>query len=325
MRAPLLAVEPKIETVESDRNYGKFIIAPLERGFGTTLGNALRRVLLSSIPGYAITRVMIDGVLHEFSTIPGVVEDVLEIILNLKELAIKVHEEEPEEGAEWVLRIDVEGEGEVTGADVICPPGVEIVNPELHIATLTEPKARLRMEMVVERGKGYVPAEKHEKGKGIIGVIPVDSIFTPVKKVNFTVEPMRIGLEIGYERLTIEVWTNGTISPDEALSEAAKILGEHLAILFDFKEKVELERRTAEEMARRREEILNTPIDSEELGFSARTINCLKRVGVEKVAQLVQMTEKELLEIRHFGKKSLQEVKRRLAECGLSLREAEKS
>lgn len=318
----LLPVQPEVRIVEESRNYGKFVVAPLERGFGTTLGNALRRVLLSSIPGYTVTRVMIDGVLHEFSTIPGVVEDVLEILLNIKQLAIKVHEGSvTPEGGEWVLRLDVEGEGEVTGADIVCPPGVEIVNPEAHIATLTDPNAKLRMEMVVERGKGFVPAEKQEKARGVIGVIPMDAVFSPVRKVNFHVEPMRVGMEIGYERLTMEIWTNGAIKPDEALSEAARILSSHLEILLDFKGKAETERLTAEEMERRRREFLKVRVDDERVGFSVRTVNCLMSAGIETIEQLVERTPKELLKIRNFGRKSLQEVQRKLEEYGLSLKE----
>ena len=321
--ATLLApIQPEIQTLKIEPTYGKFVIAPLERGFGTTLGNALRRVLLSSIPGYAVTRVMIDGVLHEFSTIPGVVEDVLEILLNIKQLAIRVHEgSTASESGEWVLRLDVEGEGEVTGADIVCPPGVEIVNPEVHIATLTEPTAKLSMEMVVERGKGFVPAEKQEKAKGVIGVIPMDATFSPVRKVNFHVEPMRVGMEIGFERLTMEIWTNGAISADKALSEAAKILSRHLEILFDFRERAEAERLTAEERERRRQEFLKMRVDDERVGFSVRTVNCLKSAGIETIEQLIERTPKELLAIRNFGKKSLQEVKRKLAEYDLSLKE----
>ncbi len=316
---------PRIERLDDGRDprFGKFLVEPLERGYGTTLGSALRRVLLSSIPGAAPTFVTIEGALHEFSTIPGVVEDTTEIILNIKELAIKVLE--PTEGVEMpqapaegprILRIDRTGPGEVLGADVETPSDVEIVNKDLHIATLDSKEATLAVQIEVERGRGYVPAEEHDTSRRPIGAIPVDSIFTPVRKVAFRVEPTRVGHMTDFDRLLLEVTTNGTIDPGDAISDAAKVLDRYLILFFDFQhQEEELARPPELESALSRQ--LQTRI--EELEFSVRTSNCLRREGITTVGELVQRTESDLMAIRNFGRKSLQEVKDKLAERDLSL------
>lgn len=312
----MLGIEkPRIECVTLDGNtYGKFVVEPLERGYGTTLGNSLRRVLLSSLPGAAVTSVKIQGVLHEFSTIPGVLEDVTEIILNLKGLHLKLHSDE-----EKVLRIEAEGEREVLARDIIADADVEILNPDHHIATLAE-DGRLFMEMTVAKGRGYVPAERNKKGSHIIGVIPVDSIFTPVRKVNYVVENTRVGQVTDYDRLTLEVWTNGSIRPDEAVSLSAKILTEHLQLF------VGLTNGTGnmEIMVKKEEEKRNKLLEMtiEELDLSVRSYNCLKRAGINTVEELIQRNEEEMMKVRNLGKKSLEEVISKLSELGLSLRKS---
>ncbi|MGQ9531611.1 MAG: DNA-directed RNA polymerase subunit alpha [Desulfotomaculales bacterium] len=312
----MLGIEkPRIECVTLDGNtYGKFVVEPLERGYGTTLGNSLRRVLLSSLPGAAVTSVKIQGVLHEFSTVPGVLEDVTEIILNLKGLDLKLHSDE-----EKVLRIEAEGEREVLARDIIADADVEILNPDHHIATLAE-DGRLFMEMTVAKGRGYVPAERNKKGSHIIGVIPVDSIFTPVRKVNYVVENTRVGQVTDYDRLTLEVWTNGSIRPDEAVSLSAKILTEHLQLF------VGLTNGTGnmEIMVKKEEEKRNKLLEMtiEELDLSVRSYNCLKRAGINTVEELIQRNEEEMMKVRNLGKKSLEEVISKLSELGLSLRKS---
>jgi DNA-directed RNA polymerase subunit alpha len=311
-------VLPRIETLVQDERYGKFVMEPLERGFGITLGNALRRILLSSIQGAAITSVKIDGVLHEFSTIPGVKEDTTELILNLKELYVKVTKGSYK-GEPKTIWIDVKGAGEVTGADVRTPADVEVVNPEVHIATVSDESAGLSMEMTVEVGKGYVLLENQEKVKPIIGVIPVGAAFTPVTKANFVVEPTRVGHKTDYERLVLEITTNGSIDPSEALSESAKLL-DRLVKLF-----IEFPRGTGEayeeELPYGGEMELRAPdARIEELDFSVRTYNCLKKANILTIGELVQITEQDLMNIRNFGRKSLNEVKERLAQLALSLR-----
>jgi len=312
----MLGIEkPRIECVSLAGNtYGKFVVEPLERGYGTTLGNSLRRVLLSSLPGAAVTSVKIQGVLHEFSTIPGVLEDVTEIILNLKGLDLKLHSDE-----EKVLRIEAEGEREVLARDIIADADVEILNPDHHIATLAE-DGRLFMEMTVAKGRGYVPAERNKKGSHIIGVIPVDSIFTPVRKVNYVVENTRVGQVTDYDRLTLEVWTNGSIRPDEAVSLSAKILTEHLQLF------VGLTNGTGnmEIMVKKEEEKRNKLLEMtiEELDLSVRSYNCLKRAGINTVEELIQRNEEEMMKVRNLGKKSLEEVISKLSELGLSLRKS---
>jgi DNA-directed RNA polymerase subunit alpha len=316
---------PRIERLDdgSDPRYGQFLVEPLERGYGTTLGNALRRVLLASIPGAAITFVTIEGVLHEFSTIPGVVEDTTEILLNLKELAIRIVESPegpemspaPAEGPR-ILRIERRGPGEVLGADVEAPGDVEVVNKDLHIATLDTADAVVNIQMEVERGRGYVPAEEHDTSRRPIGAIPMDSIFTPVRKVGFRVEPTRVGHMTDFDRLILDVTTNGTIDPADAISDASKILDRYLILFFDFQQQEEeLAGVPAVESAASRQ--LQTRI--EDLDFSVRTSNCLRREGIGTVGELIQRTESDLMAIRNFGRKSLVEVKDKLATMNLAL------
>ncbi|MGB9791934.1 MAG: DNA-directed RNA polymerase subunit alpha [Thermacetogeniaceae bacterium] len=309
--------KPRIEYVErnEDGTYGKFVVEPLARGYGITLGNSLRRVLLSSLPGAAVTSVKIDGVLHEFSTIPGVREDTTEIILNLKGLAIKMYTDEPQ-----IMRIEAEGEGEVKAGDIIAGADIDIVNPDHHIATL-EPDGRLYMEMTVEKGRGYVPAEKNKKGDQVIGVIPVDSIFSPIRKVNYTVENTRVGQEMDYDRLILEVWSNGTITPEEAVSESAQIIISYLKLFTDLTEKTAEPEPEPEQHVDEKDKLLEMPI--EELELSVRSYNCLKRAGINTVGDLVQRTEEDMIKVRNLGKKSLEEVEKKLKELGLSLRKAD--
>ena len=302
-----------IDTNEDDR-FGWFIIEPLERGFGITLGNSLRRVLLSSLPGAAVTSVKIDGVLHEFSTIPGVVEDTTDIILNLKALQIKTYTDESK-----TLRIEAEGEGEVTAKDIIADSDVEILNPDLHIATLNE-DARLYMELNVEKGKGYVSAEKNKKSDYVIGVIPIDSMFSPVVKVNYTVENTRVGQITDYDRLTLEVWTDGSITPKEATSLAAKILSNHLRLFVNLTDKVGEVEIVVDKEEEPRDRVMDMTI--EELDLSVRSFNCLKRAGINTVGELVQKNAEDMMKVRNLGKKSLEEVDKKLAELGLALRRA---
>jgi DNA-directed RNA polymerase subunit alpha len=315
-------VSAKIERLDdgSDPTYGKFVVEPLEKGYGTTLGSALRRVLLSSIPGAAIVAARIESVLHEFSTIPGVVEDTTELLLNLKELAIRVSDSHLARGeAPFILRVDRTGPGELLAADVETPAEVEIVNKELHLATLDSENAHLGIEMEVEVGTGYVVAEQQRR-KHDIGTIPVDAIFSPVRRVAFRVEPTRVGHLTDYDRLTLEVRTNGTISPGDAISEAAKILDRYLILFFDFSADEREEGISAEaDLARQR--LLETRI--EDLDFSVRTGNCLRKDGVTTVGQLVERTESDLMQIRNFGRKSLNEVKAKLKELGVTLAGAE--
>jgi len=311
--------KPKIDYVKmsDDGCYGKFIIEPLERGYGITIGNALRRVLLSSLPGAAVTSVKIDGVLHEFSTIPGVVEDVPDIILNLKELALKLHSDEPK-----VLIIEAEGEKKVTAGDIKADADVDIINPDQPIATLDK-DGRLYMEITVQNGKGYVSAEKNKQSNQPIGVIPVDSIFTPVRKVNYIVEDTRIGQITDYDRLTLEIWTNGAVEPDEAVSLAAKILSEHLALFVDMSQYINKMEIIDEKLEEKREHALDMTI--EELDLSVRSYNCLKRAGINTVQELVNKTEDEMMKVRNLGRKSLDEVIQKLNALGLSLKESEET
>ena len=315
---------PRIERLDDGRDprVGKFLVEPLERGYGTTLGNALRRVLLTSIPGAAITFVTIEGVLHEFASIPGVVEDATEVLLNLKELAIKILE--PHEGSDLaqavegprILRIECRMPGEVMGADVEAPSDVEIVNKDLHIATLDGPDAALSVQMEVERGRGYKTTEEHDTTRRPIGAVPVDSIFTPVRRVGFHVEPTRVGDMTELDRLVLDVTTNGTIDPADAISEAAKILDRYLILFFDFQHQEEdLAGPAAGESTVERQ--LQTKV--EDLDFSVRTMNCLRREGISAVGELVARTEDDLMAIRNFGRKSLQEVKDKLATMSLKL------
>ena len=306
-------IKPTInKEVAEDGLYGKFVIEPLERGYGTTLGNCMRRVLLSSLPGAAITNVKIDGILHEFSTIPGVKEDVTEIILNLKRLAVKVDGDEDRRAI-----INAVGPCEVTAKDIIIDADTEIFNPDLHIATLAD-NATLVMEMNIATGKGYVPAEQNKTDDTPIAVIPVDSIFTPVKKVNFTVENTRVGQVTDFDRLIIEIWTDGSITPEEGVSIGAKIIQEHLELFIGLGAEVGDMKFMIEKDEDRKEKALVMAI--EELELSVRSFNCLKRASINTVEELTQKTEEDMMKVRNLGMKSLVEVKNKLAELGLSLK-----
>ena len=311
--------KPKIEIAEisEDNRYGRFICEPLERGYGTTFGNSLRRMLLSSLEGAAITSIRIDGVLHEFSTIPGVRDDVTNIVLNLKELCLKMTGNEPR-----IIRIDVEGEKEVTAADIICDADIEILNPDLHIATVNE-DGKLKIDMTVERGRGYVPADKNKKPDDTIGVIPIDSIFSPVKRVNYTVQDTRVGNVTDYDRLILEVWTDGSLRPEEAVSKAAGILVMHLKLFQNMdglpEEEEEEEATFPEEEEDDSSKVLDMTI--EDLDLSVRSFNCLKRANINTVADLAEKTEDDMMKVRNLGRKSLEEVKKKLEELGLTLKQ----
>jgi len=313
--------KPKIEIVEisEDNRYGKFVCEPLERGYGTTFGNSLRRILLSSLQGAAITAIRIDGVLHEFSTIPGVRDDVTNIILNLKSLCLKMYTDEPK-----TIRLDVDGAKEVTAADITVDSDIEILNPELHIATLND-DGSLHMEMTVERGRRYVPADKNKKADHVIGVIPIDSIFSPILRVNYSVADTRVGNVTDYDKLTMEVWTDGSIRPEEALSKAAGILIMHLKLfqnMAGIEEEGEAETETfLEPQENDTAKVLELTI--EDLDLSVRSYNCLKRANINTVADLTEKTEEEMIKVRNLGRKSLEEVKKKLQELNLSLSQGE--
>lgn len=312
--------KPKIEIAEisDDNRYGKFICEPLERGYGTTFGNSLRRMLLSSLEGAAVTSIRIDGVLHEFSTIPGVRDDVTNIVLNLKQLCLKMEGNEPK-----VIRIDAEGEKEVTAADIVCDADIEVLNPDLHIATLNE-DGKLKIEMTVERGRGYVPADKNKNPDDTIGVIPIDSIFSPVQRVNYTVQDTRVGNVTDYDKLILEVWTDGSMRPEEAVSKAAGILVMHLKLFQNMDgipEEEEVEETTfPEEEEDTSSKVLDMTI--EDLDLSVRSFNCLKRANINTVADLTAKTEDDMMKVRNLGRKSLEEVKKKLEDLGLSLMES---
>jgi DNA-directed RNA polymerase subunit alpha len=309
---------PHISTLDLQTDYGKFVLEPLERGYGQTIGNALRRVLLSSIQGAAVTAIRIDKVFHEFAPIPGVKEDTTEFLLNLKDLAIKVDLESAVE--EQPLRIEVKGPGRVSGADVICPAGVEISNPECYLATISDENSTLAVEMYLGWGTGYVLPEKQDKYKGMIGVIPVGAQFTPVRKVNYTVESTRVGMRTDYERLVLDIWTNGTVRPNDAVSQAAHILDKCFRMFFDLGE-AGFEADIAIEGMQEDEALRNIPdLRIEELDFSQRTFNCLRRAGIMTLRALATATESDLTAIRGFGKKSLVEVRDKLQEHGLELK-----
>ncbi len=310
--------KPKIEYVDlnDEGTYGKFVVEPLEGGYGITLGNSLRRILLSSLPGVAVTSVKIENILHEFSTIPGVVEDVTEIILNLKKLSAKIYDDEPTK----VVRIEAEGPREITAGDIIGDGNVEILNPDLHIATLDE-NEKLNMEISLAKGRGYVSAEKNKQPGQPIGIIPVDSIYTPVTKVNYNVENTRVGQVTDYDKLTLEIWTNGSIKPDEAASLAAKILNEHLNLFIDLTEHVNEVEIMVEKEEDKKEKMLEMTI--EELDLSVRSYNCLKRASINTVEELTEKTEEDMMKVRNLGKKSLEEVEQKLESLGLSLKESE--
>jgi len=308
---------PNIKCLEIDNetNYAKFVCEPLERGYGVTIGNSLRRILLSSLPGAAITSVKIEGVVHEFSTIPNVVEDVPEIIVNLKMVRLKLHENE-----EKTIRIDVKGEGEVKASDIITDSSVEVLNPDLHIATLSE-GAHLQIEMTVDMGRGYNSAEKNKKDNQPLGVLPIDSIYTPVKKVNYAVENTRVGQNIDYDKLTIELWTDGSLAPYEALSLAAKVMTSHLELFIDLSETAKNTQVMIEKEENKKEKVLEMSI--EDLELSVRSFNCLKRAGISTVEDITNMTESEMMKVRNLGKKSLDEVTFKIHSLGLEFAQEE--
>ena len=308
--------KPRIERVDSDDFYGEFEIAPLERGYGITLGNALRRVLLSSLPGAAITSVKIEGVEHEFASVEGVKEDVTEIILNLKEVVIDYDGEEMEK-----IRIEAEGEGEVTAGDFKSPGNLQIVNKDHHIATMAA-GSKLMLEATVEKGRGYVSAEENQKHfDKVIGLIPIDSSFSPVVRANFNVEDTRVGQVTDYDRLVLEVLTNGSVTPDDAISLSAKIMVEHLDLFINLTDEIDDVEIMVEKEEEERNKILDTTI--EELELSVRSSNCLKRAGINTVEELVNKTEDDLMKVRNLGKKSLQEIKDKLDELELDLKDPE--
>jgi DNA-directed RNA polymerase subunit alpha len=306
---------PRIECIESpgDKSYGRYVVEPLERGYGTTLGNSLRRILLSSLPGTAVTTVRIAGIQHEFSTIPGVKEDVTEIILNVKSIVARLHAETAK-----TVFIEASGEGIVTAGDIKTTSDVEILNPELHIATLSA-DATLNMELSIDHGRGYVSAERNKLQQPVIGVIPIDSIYTPVNKVNYTVENTRVGNVTDYDKLTIEVWTNKTITARDAVSLGAKILCDHFTLFTDLSENLETVSTVVEKPEAQRDKVLEMTI--EELDFSVRSFNCLKRANINTVDDLISKTEEEMIKVRNLGRKSLEEVNHKLSMMGLSLME----
>lgn len=306
--------KPRIDTAEisPDGKYGRFVVEPLERGYGTTLGNSLRRVLLSSLPGYAITSVKIDGILHEFSTIPGVKEDVTEIVLNLKNVILKIHGDGPK-----TIYIDANGDDEITAGSIKTDSEVEILNPELHIATLNS-DAHVSMELTCDKGRGYVSAERNKQiMQPVIGVIAIDSIYTPVLKVNYTVENTRVGQITDYDKLTLEVWTNGTINAMEAVSLGAKILNEHLNLFGDLSGEAYDTEVMVVKSDSGKEKVLEMTI--EELDLSVRSFNCLKRAGINTVEDLINKSEEEMMKVRNLGRKSLEEVMAKLEALGFSL------
>lgn len=309
--------KPTIECIFSDEdlNYGKFIVEPLERGYGTTLGNSLRRILLSSLPGAAVTSVKIDGILHEFSTIPGVKEDVTEIILNLKKLSVRINAENSKR-----VIINAVGPKVVTAGDIMADSDIEIFNPDLHIATLEE-NATLVMEINISRGRGYVPADQNKTESMPIAVIPVDSIYTPVRKVNFSVENTRVGQVTDYDKLNLEIWTDGSITPEEGVSIGAKIMQEHLKLFIDLTDSMESMEIMVEKEEDQKEKALEMTI--EELELSVRSFNCLKRAAINTVEELTHRSEDDMMKVRNLGKKSLDEVRHKLEELGLGLKPSE--
>lgn len=314
--AVMLELErPTIQAVEVTDTYGKFIVEPLERGYGITLGNSLRRVLMSSLPGAAVATIRIDGVLHEFSHLPGVREDVTDIILNLKSLVVRLHGDGP-----VTARLEASEEGPVLARAIKVGPEVEILNPDHVIATL-EAGGRLSMEMTIVKGRGWVPAERNKQPGMPIGVMAIDSVFNPVRKVNYQVENTRVGQRTDFDRLVLELWTNGAITPLEAMSTAAQILIQHLELFRDLTTPEERPALQEGHEDRERNRILEMPI--EELGLSVRSYNCLKRAGIDTVGELTRKTEDDMMKVRNLGKKSLQEVKEKLAQLGLSLRKAD--
>jgi len=310
--------KPRIDiiSISEDNKHGSFVIEPLERGYGTTLGNSLRRIMLSSLPGASVSSIKIEGVLHEFSTIPGVKEDVTEIILNIKKLAIRNNSDSSEPK---VAYIEFEGEGVVTGADIQADPDIEIVNLDLPIATLSGgPDTKLFVELTINKGRGYVTADKNKSEDQPIGVIPIDSIYTPVERVNLKVENTRVGNVTDYDKLTLEVFTDGTLSPDEAVSLVAKVLSEHLNLFIDLSENAKNAEVMVEKEDDEKEKVLEMSID--ELELSVRSYNCLKRAGINTVEELTNRTPEDMMKVRNLGRKSLEEVLAKLQELGLQLR-----
>lgn len=305
--------KPRIDCLDllEDGSYGKFIVEPLERGYGTTLGNSLRRILLSSLPGIAVTSIKIAGISHEFSTLPGIKEDVTEIVLNVKNIVAKLHTAESQ-----TVSIDVSEEGEVTAGDIKSTGEVEILNPDLHIATLG-PNATFSMELTFAHGRGYVPAERNKQAQSAIGILPIDSIYTPVRKVNYHVENTRVGNMTDYDKLTLEVWTNKTISARDAVSYSAKILNDHLSLFIDLSEEIGNTSIVIEKPENQRDKVLEMTI--EELDLSVRSFNCLKRAGINTVEDLISKTQEDMMKVRNLGHKSLEEVINKLDTMGLSL------
>ncbi|MCT2871889.1 DNA-directed RNA polymerase subunit alpha [Limosilactobacillus fermentum] len=307
--------KPNIHKVEETDNYGKFVVEPLERGYGTTLGNSLRRVMMASLPGAAITSIQIDGVLHEFSTVQGVTEDVTQIILNLKQVALKIDSEDAKD-----LEIDVKGPAEVTAADIQGDGDVTILNSDLHIATVSD-GAELHVKMTADKGRGYSSADDNKtRMEGLaIGVLPIDSIYTPIERVNYTVENTRVGQSNDYDKLTLDVWTNGSLTPTEAISLAAKILTEHLTMFVNLTEEAQATQVMVEREETHQEKVLDKTI--EELDLSVRSYNCLKRADIQTVKDLTERTEADMMKVRNLGTKSLDEIKLKLAELGVGFRQ----
>ena len=314
----MIAIEkPRIECVEAleDGSYGKFVVEPLERGYGTTLGNSLRRIMLSSLPGTAATAIKIEGVQHEFSTIPGVKEDVTEIVLNVKGIIAKLYCQ-----GEKTVTIEASGAGEVTAGDIRCDSEIEILNPELHIVTLME-DAKFNMELVFNHGRGYVPSDKNKPSQPVIGLIPVDSIYTPIYKVNYTVENTRVGNMTDFDKLTLEVYTDRTITARDAISLSAKILTDHLSLFVDLSDEISSKSTVVEKNETTQDKVLEMTI--EELDLSVRSFNCLKRAGINTVADLVNTTEEDMMKVRNLGRKSFEEVVKKMADMGLILAKEE--
>jgi DNA-directed RNA polymerase, alpha subunit, bacterial and chloroplast-type len=311
--------KPRIECVEALDNgsYGKFVVEPLERGYGTTLGNSLRRILLSSLPGTAVTAIKIDGVQHEFSTIPGIKEDVTEIVLNVKAIVAKLHSP-----GEKIVTVEASGAGEVTAGDIRCDSDIEILNPEQHLVTMME-DARFNMELVFNHGRGYAPSERNKPAQPIIGLIPVDSIYAPVYKVNYTVENTRVGNMTDYDKLTLEVYTNKTITARDAISLSAKILTDHLSLFVDLSDEISAKSTVVEKNDNSKPPLGDITI--EELDLSVRSFNCLKRAGINTVADLLNTTEEDMMKVRNLGRKSFEEVVKKMEELGLKLAKDENS
>ncbi|EOB22744.1 DNA-directed RNA polymerase subunit alpha [Streptococcus mitis 11/5] len=305
--------KPNITKIDENKDYGKFVIEPLERGYGTTLGNSLRRVLLASLPGAAVTSINIDGVLHEFDTVPGVREDVMQIILNIKGIAVKSYVED-----EKIIELDVEGPAEVTAGDILTDSDIEIVNPDHYLFTIGEGSS-LKATMTVNSGRGYVPADENKKDNAPVGTLAVDSIYTPVTKVNYQVEPARVGSNDGFDKLTLEILTNGTIIPEDALGLSARILTEHLDLFTNLTETAKSTEVMKEADTESDDRILDRTI--EELDLSVRSYNCLKRAGINTVHDLTEKSEAEMMKVRNLGRKSLEEVKLKLIDLGLGLKD----